>query len=143
MDYAKRVEKRLKEYKRFAAELEDIQIQIDQLKEDYDPEDVSAIDTTREPISKTYNVSSGVERRVIPYVDRIRQLETRKKALERYIQRIQNAMTALTAEEKTLVERCLLDGVRYSQMPYSGSTCYRLKKQALEKMAKVMYEEKI
>jgi len=139
MSITEMVEDWLKEYNRFMAELEDIRIQIDQIKESYNPEDVSAIDTTKEPISKTYNVSSGVERRVIPYVDRIRQLETRKKALERYIQRIQNAMTALTAEEKTLVERCLLDGVRYSQMPYSASKCYRLKKQALKKMAKILY----
>jgi len=139
MDYAKRVEKRLKEYKRFAAELEDIQIQIDQLKEDYDPEDISAVDTTQEPVSKTYSVASGVERRVIPYVDKIRQLEDRKKALERYIQRMQNAMTVLTAEEKTFVERCLIDGVKYSQMPYSGSTCNRIKKRALKKMAKILY----
>ncbi len=139
MDYVQMVEDWLKEYKRFLAELGDVQIQLDIIRDEYDPEDVSAVDTTREPVSKTYSVASGVERRVIPYVDKIRQLEDRKKALERYIQRMQNAMTVLTAEEKTFVERCLIDGVKYSQMPYSGSTCNRIKKRALKKMAKILY----
>ena len=139
MTVEERVESWLKDYDFKCAELDDIEIQLADVKERYDPESIPAVDPSRDFI-KAGEVKSGVEIKVIKYVDKVRELEERKAEAESYFKRVENALKVLNPDEREIVERCVMSNGRYTDMPYSKSSFYRFKISALEKMAKVIWE---
>lgn len=139
--YVKCVEQQLRKYRQYAVELRDVEIQIEGLEAEYDPATIPSIDPGKEYVVGGRNVSS-VERKAVPYVDKIIPLQVRKGVLQRLIKRIDNAMRVLSSQEREIIEECVIGEERYSAMPYSYRQCKRLKRQAVEKMAGVMYGKK-
>jgi hypothetical protein len=132
-----RVERWLKDYDFKCAELDDIEIQLTDVKERYDPESIPAVDPSRDFI-KAGEVKSGVEVKVIKYVDKVRELEERKAKAESYLKRVENALKVLNPDERDIVERCVMSSGRCTDVFFKRTRFYEIKKNALKKISKVI-----
>ena len=137
MTVEERVESWLKDYDIKCAELDDIEIQLADVKERYDPESIPAVDPSRDFI-KAGEVKSGVEIKVIKYVDKVRELEERKAKAESYLKRVENALKVLNPDEREIVERCVMSNGKCTDVFFKRTRFYEIKKNALNKIAKVI-----
>ena len=131
------MERWLKDYDFKCAELDDIEIQLTDVKERYDPESIPAVDPSRDFI-KAGEVKSGVEVKVIKYVDKVRELEERKAKAESYLKRVENALKVLNPDERDIVERCVMSSGRCTDVFFKRTRFYEIKKNALKKISKVI-----
>jgi prefoldin subunit 5 len=115
MDYTREAERFIKQYNIWQAEISDIDYKIAELHEQ---DGVGSIDTTKDPISKTYKFSSITENLGVTIADKVYLLEQRKKHLERLLQRIDNAINALSEDEKEIITRSVIKGESYYQFTY-------------------------
>ena len=141
MTVEERVESWLKDYDIKCAELDDIEIQLADVKERYDPESIPAVDPSRDFI-KAGEVKSGVEIKVIKYVDKVRELEERKAKAESYLKRVENALKVLNPDERDIVERCVMSSGNYTDTLFSKPQFYKIRKNAIRKISMVLCPEK-
>ena len=137
MTVEERVESWLKDYDFKCAELHDIEIQLADVKERYDPESIPAVDPSRDFI-KAGEVKSGVEIKVIKYVDKERALEERKAEVESYLKRVENALKVLNPDERDIVERCVMSSGKCTDVFFKRTRFYEIKRNALKKISKVI-----
>jgi RNA polymerase sigma factor (sigma-70 family) len=101
MNY-KKAEWLLYNYKKLKAEIKNIEIEIEDIKNTY--VGVSAIDTSQESTSETNKISSTVENEVLDKERRIEYLESIKSSKENQIKKVDNALEILTEEDRKLIE---------------------------------------
>jgi len=101
MNY-KKAEWLLYNYKKLKAEIKNIEIEIEDIKNTY--VGVSAIDTSQESTGETNKISSTVENEVLDKERRIEYLESIKSSKENQIKKVDNALEILTEEDRKLIE---------------------------------------
>ncbi len=136
------VEEWLKQYDTEQARLKDIKIQLADAEERYDPESIPAVDPSRDYV-KAGEVKSEVETKVIKYVDKVRELEASKADVENYLQRVENVLKVLNPDERDIVERCIMSSGTYKDTLFSKSRFYKIRENALAKISKIVYPEKV
>lgn len=97
----KKAEWLLYNYKKLKAEIKNIDIEIEDIKNTY--VGVSAIDPSQEPI-KSNKITSMVENEVLNKEKRIEYLEQLKTTKENQIKKVDNALEVLTKEDRKLIE---------------------------------------
>ena len=100
--YYKSVEKLLYNYKKLKAEIKNIDIEIEDIKNTY--VGVSAIDISKDNLSKTYKTTSIIENEILDKERRIERLESIKLKKENQVKKVDNALETLTEEDRKLIE---------------------------------------
>lgn len=98
----KKAEWLLYNYKKIKAEIKNIEIEIQDIKNTYIG--ASAIDTSKDNISNTNKISSVIENEVLDKERRIERLESIKLKKENQIKKVDNALEILTEEDRKLIE---------------------------------------
>lgn len=101
MNY-KKTEWLLYNYKKIKAEIKNIEIEIEDIKNTY--VGANAIDTSQESTSETYKITSTVENEILDKERRIEYLESIKFSKENQIKKVDNALEILTEEDRKLIE---------------------------------------
>ena len=102
MNSYKKAEWLLYNYKKLKAEVKNIEIEIEEIKNTYIG--ANAIDTSKENTGETYNITSTVENEVLDKELRIEYLESIKSSKENQIKKVDNALEILTEEDRKLIE---------------------------------------
>ncbi|KYH35847.1 hypothetical protein CLTEP_02400 [Clostridium tepidiprofundi DSM 19306] len=130
----KQVEEWLRDYKSIKASIKN-------LKEEYKllQDTSSAIDVSKEVVSKTNKFNSEVENTII----KLNELENRIKRMEHLINKIDRALNTLNDTEREIVINRCIENKYYYQFTHliyvSERTAKRIKQEALRKMVIVMF----
>lgn len=98
----KKAEWLLYNYKKLKAEIKNIDIEIEDIKNTY--VGVSAIDISKDNLSKTYKTTSIIENEILDKERRIERLESIKLKKENQVKKVDNALETLTEEDRKLIE---------------------------------------
>lgn len=133
-DMERQIEEWLNDYnymKAFIAELED--------ELSHKGEENMGIDTSNEPVSKTYKFNSTVENAVVSSEKTYEILKQNKIT----VKKIDAALAALNETEFKIVKNRCIDGKYYYQFTYevgiSERSCKRIKKGAIKNMRKAIF----
>jgi len=125
----KQVEEWLRDYKSIKASIKN-------LKEEYKllEDTISAIDPSREALSKTNKFNSEVENVLI----KLNALEDKIKRMENLINKIDSALNTLNSTEREVIKNRCIENKYYYQFTHliyvSERTAKRIKQEALRKM---------
>ena len=128
---------RIRRYKELKTDIGDINIRVQELEEE-----ILGISGqgTEERTGKTYKITSSVEQQAEKLIDKKEELFKEQKSKEREIQRIDNAMTILTDEEKDIMQIVHIELRKYyvvqEKLKLSYQRVKQLEKQAAKKMEK-------
>lgn len=100
MNY-KKAEWLLYNYKKLKAEVKNIEIEIEDIKNTYIG--TNAIDTSQEPV-KSNKITSIVENEILDKERRIERLESIKFSKENQVKKVDNALEILTEDDRKLIE---------------------------------------
>lgn len=98
----KKAEWLLYNYKKLKAEIKNIDIEIEDIKNTY--VGVSAIYISKDNLSKTYKTTSIIENEILDKERRIERLESIKFSKENQVKKVDNALETLTEEDRKLIE---------------------------------------
>lgn len=98
----KKAEWLLYNYKKLKAEIKNIEIEIEDIKNTY--VGVNAIDISKDNLSKTYKTTSIIENEILDKERRIERLESIKLKKENQVKKVDNALEILTEEDRKLIE---------------------------------------
>lgn len=98
----KRAEWLLYNYKKIQAEIKNINIEMEEIKNTYSG--VSGIDPSQESTGETNKITSSVENEIMNKEDRINYLENIKTTKENQIKKVDNALEVLTEEDREIIE---------------------------------------
>ena len=101
MNY-KKAEWLLYNYKKLKAEVKNIEIEIENIKNTY--VGASAINTSQETTGATNKITSTVENEILNKEQRIEYLKSIKKLKENQIEKVDNSLEVLTEEDRKLIE---------------------------------------
>lgn len=127
---------KLQRYKVLKAEIKDIELDLEELHES---ENIGASAIIYEEKSgPTHKFNSQTENEAINIADKTIRLESVKRAKEREIERIDNALSILNDKESEVIELKHIKGCRWDTVTYkldrSYSCCKQLENDALIKI---------
>lgn len=122
----KEVRKIIKQYKRFKADIVDIEIRLKELEQD-------VIGITACPqgerTSKTYKITSSVENQSQKHMEQVEKLLHVKFIKQNQIKRIDNALSILDEIQKEIILYILIENKRYSYVQEKLHLSYQRVKQ--------------
>jgi RNA polymerase sigma factor (sigma-70 family) len=98
----KKAEWLLYNYKKLKAEIKNIDIEIEDIKNTY--VGVSAIDISKDNLSKTYKITSIIENEILDKERRIERLESIKLKKENQVKKVDNALEILNEDDRKIIE---------------------------------------
>lgn len=102
----RRAERLLHNYNKIKAEIKNIDLEIDDIKNNY--MGITAIDISREYTSETYSISDTVVKEVLKKEEMIDYLEHIKKIKINQVKKVDNALASLKEEERNFIKlRCI------------------------------------
>ena len=126
----------LNQFKMLQSELENTKMIYDEYNNSHNI--LKPVDTTREALSKSYNITSSTEDLailLIEYKESIGKLEMQIKAIE-------TALKCLTERERKVVVLKYIEGMKWSEVSdklgFSEKWCKEIKKQAYNKLIRVL-----
>jgi DNA-directed RNA polymerase specialized sigma subunit len=126
---------KIRSYKEMLADIADVDIRVQELEEEI--LGVSG-QSMGEKTGKTYKITSSVEQQAELLMKRKEQLYREQSAKKRIIERINNAMTILTEEEKDIIQIIHIERRKYyvvqDKLNLSYQRVKQLEKQAAKKM---------
>jgi DNA-directed RNA polymerase specialized sigma subunit len=126
---------KIRSYKEMLADIADVDIRVQELEEEI--LGVSG-QSMGERTGKTYKITSSVEQQAELLMERKEQLYREQSAKKRVIERINNAMTILTEEEKDIMQIIHIERRKYyvvqDKLNLSYQRVKQLEKQAAKKM---------
>lgn len=126
---------KIRRYKEMMADIADIDIRVQELEEEI--LGVSG-QSLGERTGKTYKITSSVEQQAELLMERKEQLYREQSAKKRDLERINNAMTILTEEEKDIMQIIHIERRKYyvvqDKLNLSYQRVKQLEKQAAKKM---------
>ncbi|CUU47043.1 sigma factor-like helix-turn-helix DNA-binding protein [Clostridium beijerinckii] len=128
---------KIRRYKEFLADIQEIDIRVQELEEE-----ILGISGqgTEERTGKTYKITSSVEQQAEKLMERKEELYREQAAKRRQLQRIDNAMSVLTDEEREVIQVIHIEHKRYWRLEEKLNLSYRRVKQieneAIQKMKK-------
>lgn len=126
---------KIRRYKEMLADIADIDIRVQELEEEI--LGVSG-QSLGERTGKTYKITSSVEQQAELLMERKEQLYREQSAKKRDLERINNAMTILTEEEKDIMQIIHIERRKYyvvqDKLNLSYQRVKQLEKQAAKKM---------
>jgi len=126
---------KIRRYKEMLADIADIDIRVQELEEEI--LGVSG-QSLGERTGKTYKITSSVEQQSELLMERKEQLYREQSAKKRDLERINNAMTILTEEEKDIMQIIHIERRKYyvvqDKLNLSYQRVKQLEKQAAKKM---------
>lgn len=126
---------KIRSYKEMLADIADVDIRVRELEEEI--LGVSG-QSMGERTGKTYKIKSTVEQQAELLAERKEQLYKEQSAKKRVIERINNAMTILTEEEKDIIQIIHIERRKYyvvqDKLNLSYQRVKQLEKQAAKKM---------
>jgi len=129
----------------FEAEINDIDIRIEELK-DIEKIGPGSINYNKPFISKIYKINSQTENNAIKIVDKIALLEFRKRQLQRMIKRINNAINSLPEPQKTIIDLRYMQNKQWynilGEVKMHERHCRRLESNALNIIYDIMFKDK-
>lgn len=127
-------------YKSIKVEIENLSIEIEELKQDY--RGCGAI-TYEEKSSPTYKFNSSVENELISREKQIKHLENIRNSKQRLIQKIDNSLKTLTDIERKIIELRCFEGYGWSKvgvlLNMDGDYCGRIKRDAINQIAPLIW----
>lgn len=131
------VRNRIKGYKNLIADIKEIDIKVQELDEDL--LGVSG-QGTEERTGKTYKITSSVEQQAEKLMEKKEELYRQQAAKKRELNRIDNGLSVLTDEQKTIIEYALIERKKYwtiqEKLNLSYSRIKDLENEAIKKMKK-------
>ncbi|OOM71111.1 hypothetical protein CLPUN_51030 [Clostridium puniceum] len=126
---------KIRRYKEMLADIADIDIRVQELEEEI--LGVSG-QSMGERTGKTYKITSTVEQQAELLMERKEKLYREQSAKKRELERINNAMTILTEEEKDIIQIIHIEHRKYyvvqDKLNLSYQRVKQLEKQAAKKM---------
>ncbi|UYZ37255.1 hypothetical protein OD350_06215 [Clostridium beijerinckii] len=128
---------KIRRYKEFLADIQEIDIRVQELEEE-----ILGISgqVTEERTGKTYKITSSVEQQAEKLMERKEELYREQATKRRQLQRIDNAMSVLTDEEREVIQVIHIEHKRYWRLEEKLNLSYRRVKQieneAIQKMKK-------
>lgn len=126
---------KVRRYKEMLADIEDINIRVQELEEEILGTSGQSME---ERTGKTYKITSSVEQQAELLMERKEQLYREQAAKKRELERINNAMTILTEEEKDIIQIIHIERRKYyvvqDKLNLSYQRIKQLEKQAAKKM---------
>lgn len=133
MEYIRQM---LKSYKQLKAEIKSLEIEIEELR-DSDNLGPSAI-CYEEKTGMTNKFCSQTENEAIRLTEKITILERDKRQKERYIEKIDNALSVLNEKERQVLEIKHINGYRWDTVTYkldiSYPRCKQIEEAAIKKI---------
>lgn len=131
------VRQRIKEYKDLIADIKEIDIKVQELDEDL--LGISG-QGTEERTGKTYKITSSVEQQAEKLMEKKEELYRQQAAKKRDLNRIDNGLSVLTDEQRTIIEYALIERKKYwtiqEKLNLSYSRIKDLENEAIKKMKK-------
>ncbi|WP_346880576.1 hypothetical protein [Clostridium sp. UBA3061] len=128
---------RIKKYKELKADIVDINIRMEELEEEV--VGISA-QPQGERTSQTYKITSSVEQQAEKLMEKKDELLKIKAGKERELDRIDNALTVLTDEERDIIETVYIEHKKYWKLEERLNKTYarlkQIEKVAIRKMSK-------
>jgi DNA-directed RNA polymerase specialized sigma24 family protein len=125
---------RLRNYKILKAEIKDIELKIEELREDIS---VAPICYEERP-APTNKFNSSVENDAIRLAEKTSELEKDKRHREREIERIDNALSILSEKERKVLRLKHVEGYNWDAITYtidrSYVSCKNMESEALRKI---------
>ncbi len=144
-ELSKKTEWTLYNFKRLKESIEDLQLEIEEIKIDTDG--VRSIRYDREKTSPTYKITSSTEDEVIRKIERIERLEKQIAKNKIKIQKIDRALNSLDEVEREIIEGKYLEGMQWweiaESVKYSARWCNEKRKRAIEKIAAKLFPEEL
>jgi DNA-directed RNA polymerase specialized sigma subunit len=126
---------KVRRYKEMLADIADINIRVQELEEEILG---TSGQNMGERTGKTYKITSSVEQQAELLMERKEQLYREQAAKKRELERINNAMTILTEEEKDIIQIIHIERRKYyvvqDKLNLSYQRIKQLEKQAAKKM---------
>ncbi|WML35362.1 siderophore-interacting protein [Clostridium sp. OS1-26] len=142
-DLYKKTDGVLFNYKTIKAEISNIELDIEELKEQIDG--VSGI-TYEERTGSTNKFNSTVENEILKKEKEINRLLKEKRSKERLINKIDNAINALEEDEKEIIKlRCFEKkswAIVGMIIKIDGDYCGRIKRKAINKLSELIWTRK-
>lgn len=139
-DKYKKIEGLLWDYKNMKAEIKNVELEIEALKEDY--EGCVAI-SYKEKSSPTNKFNSVVENEVLNREKKINVLQKKKRINEILIQKIDNALETLSDTEKRIVELRYFYKLQFKQIAerlcMNETYCIQFKSKILHKLEGLVF----
>lgn len=126
---------KIRRYKEMLADIADIDIRVQELEEEI--LGVSGL-SMEERTSKTYKITSSVEEQAEKLMERKAQLFREQAAKKRELERIKNALTILTEEEKDIIQIIHIERRKYYVVQDKLNLSYQRVKQIEKQAAKKM-----
>ena len=144
MNYFKATEKYLYNYRAIKANIEILEQQLQLLKDDF--KGAGAVDTTREPVSKTYKFTSATEDEVLQREEDTAELERQILRGKNVIEKIDKGIASLPELERTVLEIKYMSEESLSwvqiaeRVGYSVDHCKgKVRRKAVERVAVAVY----
>lgn len=144
MNYFKATERYLYNYRAIKTNIEILEQQLEMVKSDF--KGASAVDTTREPVSKTYKFTSATEDEVLQREGDIAKLEEEILRQKNVVEKIDKAIALLPELERAVVNMKYISGEGLSwvqiaeRVGYSVDHCKgKVRRKAVERVAVVVY----
>lgn len=132
----KELRDKIKQYKELKADIEEINISMEELEDEMGVSGMSIEEKT----GKTYKINSNTEIQALNYIKRKEDLIKQKKKLLREIRKIDNALTILSEEERMIIEIALIQNKPYYTIQDRLRLTYKrvnqIEGEALRKMEK-------
>lgn len=140
MNYYRNVEAMLYNYKKMQAEIKNIDIEINELRNDVIG---CSANSFSEKTGPTYAFNSNVENEVISNEHSIESLEKKKHKLKVQVEKIDNALEILTEDEMELVELRYFNRLRFKaisqKININESYCIQLKSKIINKIINIIF----
>lgn len=132
-----KVRNKIKEYKDLIADIAEIDIKVQELDEEL--LGVSG-QPQEERTGKTYKITSSVESQAEKLIERKEELYKQQAAKKRELRRIDNGLSVLTDEQRTIIEYALIERRKYwtvqEKLNLSYSRIKDIENDAIKKMGK-------
>lgn len=134
----KKTEWLLYNYKKLKAEVKNIEIEIEDIKNTY--VGASAIDSSQEFTGTTNKITSIVENEILDKEKRVNYLESIKRSKENQIKKVNNALETLTERDRKIIELRYFERIPNYQvarrLDITEETCSRLKKEIIKDISR-------
>lgn len=142
-DLYKKTDRVLFNYKMIKAEINNIDIDIEELRAEFDG--LKAIGY-EERTSPTNAFNSSVENEILKKEKEINRLLKERKSKERLINKIDNALTVLDDEEKKIIELRCFENKSWNRVgcviDKDGDYCSKIKRNAINKISELIWIRK-
>lgn len=134
----------LREYNKLKAEIRDIELQLEAIRDKNEP--LKAVSYDKDKISQTYRINQPTQEIACTIVDDSVLLEERKKHCMILIKRIENALTILSEKEKQLIEKRYFENKKWEDIAEEleldwTHTRTRLHRSALKKLDEFFFKK--